>query len=67
MDKNMYYRTVSVIFGALAIAHAARVYYGWEAQVGEYVIPVWFSWVAVVVAGYLAVRGWQLADRKKRR
>lgn len=67
MDKKMYYRTVSVIFGVLALAHAARVYYGWEAQVGDYVIPVWFSWVAVFVAGYLAVRGWQFADRKKRR
>jgi hypothetical protein len=56
--KN-YYRITAVIFAVIALLHALRAVYGWEAVLGGVVIPVWVSWVAVVIAGYLAVRGFQ--------
>lgn len=66
MDKRTYYKTVSIVFGALAVLHAIRAYYGWEAQIDVYVVPVWYSWVAVAIAGYLSVRGWQFAEGRGR-
>ena len=66
MDKKTYYYTVSGIFGLITLLHLARIYYGWDAQIGEAVIPLWFSWVGVLIAGYLTVRGWQFANAKKR-
>ena len=55
----------SIIFAVIAVGHALRAVYEWEAMVGGVAIPVWFSWVAVVIAGYLAVRGWQFAQKAR--
>lgn len=67
MDKKTYYQTVSVIFAVLAVAHLARLYYGWEAVVAGVVVPIEASWVAFGIAGYLAVRGWQFSMMKHKR
>lgn len=62
MNKHTYYRAASLIFTLLAVAHGARIFYGWEAEMGGYTIPVEASWVMLGIAGYLAVRGWQFAQ-----
>lgn len=67
MDKRTYYRTVSLVFTLLAVAHGVRLFYGWPAVMGEYDIPLEVSWVAVGISGYLAVRGWQFAQAKGKR
>ena len=66
MDKKTYYTLASFIFGVIAILHVARVLYGWEAQIGDIVIPMWASYAAILIAGYLSVRGWQFAKGKGR-
>ncbi|HEU0085455.1 MAG TPA: hypothetical protein VFQ59_00655 [Candidatus Paceibacterota bacterium] len=57
MNKKTYYYTVSVIFSIIALLHLLRALYGWETEVAGVIIPIWFSWVAVALAGYLAFRG----------
>jgi len=47
----------SAIFTVVAALHAVRVFMEWEAVVGGFVVPVWFSVAAVILAGYLAIRG----------
>jgi hypothetical protein len=50
------YRLVSgVIFGVVAIIQAVRAMNEWSVQIGPFAVPVWFSWVAFVVAGGLCV------------
>jgi len=50
------YRTISgVVFGLIALLHGIRAALQVPAQVGSTSIPVWVSWVAVVVAGALCV------------
>jgi hypothetical protein len=66
MSKQTYYAVVSVIFGALAVLHAARLYFGWEAVLGGYEVPLWVSWFAVVIAGYLSARGWMFVEKRRR-
>lgn len=66
MNKKTYYYSVSVIFAIIAVLHAVRIYSGWDAQIGDMMIPLWISWAAVLIAGYLAVRGWTLASESKR-
>lgn len=61
MNTKTYYQSVAVIFSIIAVLHAARGLYGWEAVVAGVTIPVWVSWAAVLIAGYLAVRGFQFA------
>jgi type VI protein secretion system component VasF len=36
-----------------------RIIFGWSAQIGGLDIPVWVSWLAVVIAGALAYFGFR--------
>ena len=50
------YRTVSgVVFGLIAFAQGIRAVMQVPVQLGSTPIPIWVSWVAVVVAGALCV------------
>jgi hypothetical protein len=52
--KGNGYRTVSgVVFGLIALVHGVRAALQVPAQLGTTPVPVWVSWVAVVVAGIL--------------
>lgn len=53
----MYYRVTATIFAVIALAHAARVVFGWEAIINDIEIPMYASYVAVLISGYLAFRG----------
>lgn len=45
----------ALLLGIIAVVHLARVFAGWEVIVDEWVIPVWASLPAVVIAGGVAV------------
>ena len=64
MKLKIYYTTVAIIFSVVATLHLVRVLKGWEAVVEGVPIPLWVSWVAFVIAGYLAVRGFQFSRRQ---
>jgi hypothetical protein len=51
-----------VIFGFMALAQLFRAVNQVPAQVGSVEIPVWVSWVAVVLAGSMCT--WAFASRK---
>lgn len=59
--KKAYYVTVASIFTIIAVFHLIRAIQGWEAVIGGVVVPIWVSWAAVLIAGYMAVRGFQLS------
>ena len=45
------------IFLAVFVFHGLRIYMGWDAVIGGWAVPMWLSWVALVVTGYLAYTG----------
>jgi hypothetical protein len=50
------YRTISgVVFGLIALGHGIRAALRVPALLGTTSIPIWVSWVAVLVAGALCV------------
>ena len=51
------------IFGLVALLQAIRAFNQWPVQVGPLAVPVWFSWIAFVVAGGLAVWAFR-SDRR---
>ncbi|OGC84866.1 hypothetical protein A3F55_00070 [Candidatus Adlerbacteria bacterium RIFCSPHIGHO2_12_FULL_53_18] len=65
MNNKTYYTLVSVIFFTIAFGHALRLLNEWEAVIAGVVIPLWASLAAVAIAGYLGVRGWQLANKHR--
>lgn len=63
MPLKIYYKAVSIAFAVIMVVHLARVTGEWEAFISGWPVPMWVSWAAVFIAGYLAVRGFQFADK----
>lgn len=57
MSQKSYYATTGTVFLIIAILQLLRVLNGWPAFIGTFVVPMWLSWVAVLLAGYLAYQG----------
>jgi len=61
----MNHKTFSLVTGGLflviAVVHLARIIYGWEITLNTLAIPMWVSWTALAVMGFLAYSGLQLA------
>lgn len=49
----MFTRTAGIVFLLVAVPHALRLLLGWEAVIGDWHVPLWVSWVALAVSGYL--------------
>ena len=61
------YRTVSgLVFGLIALLQGIRAVMQVPVQIGTTAIPVWVSWVAVVVAGALSVWAFRSSGEQRR-
>ena len=63
MNQKTFLSISGVIFGVIAVMHLVRIIAGWPAHIGAFEVPMWLSWVAMVVAGYLAVSAFRLKGR----
>jgi hypothetical protein len=57
MTAQHFSRLAAVIFTVVALAHLLRAIGGLEVIIGGLIIPVWLSWIAALVAGFLAYLG----------
>ena len=51
--RDTYRLASGIVFGIVAILQAIRAFNEWPVQIGPIAVPVWFSWIAFVVAGGL--------------
>jgi len=54
MNKNQSLMLASAIFGLIALLHLLRAIFSWPARIANFDVPLYFSYIAVVAAGYLA-------------
>ncbi|MBI4004432.1 MAG: hypothetical protein HY353_05360 [Candidatus Omnitrophica bacterium] len=54
MNQKTFVLTAGVVFSLVAVLHALRLLLGWDAIIGGWHVPMWFSWPALALAGYLA-------------
>jgi hypothetical protein len=52
-----------VVFGVVALLQLARAMYEWPVQIDNFNLPMWASWIAVLVAGSLCV--WAFCSVRK--
>ena len=58
------YELVSgIFFSILSLAQLTRTLLGWPVQVAGFTVPVWFSGVAFVITGGLALWAFRSAGR----
>ena len=65
MSHQDYSLTVGIIFLAVFVLHGLRIFYGWDAGINVWEVPMWASWIALVVSGYLSYTGLQGSGRLK--
>lgn len=65
MTQESFSVTAGVIFLIIAILHVLRIIIGWDAIIGGWAVPSWVSWLAIIVAGYLAYEGFRLAKKAR--
>lgn len=63
MSQKTFSLAAAIIFSLIALAHIVRVAFGVEWIVEGRTIPLWASWVAVFLAGYLAYEGFRWAKK----
>jgi hypothetical protein len=52
-----------LIFAVVALFHLVRIFAEWNLIIGDWSVPKSVSWVALIVAGGLALLGLRLSQR----
>lgn len=65
MSQKTFSLAAAVVFSLIALGHILRVVFGLEWIVEGRTIPMWASWVALLLAGYLAYEGFRLGVKSQ--
>jgi hypothetical protein len=57
MTPRIFSLIAAAVFLLIALGHAIRLLFSWHVTVESVVVPVWISWIGLVIAGYLAYQG----------
>jgi len=60
-----YVQITGFVFGVMALVHVVRLVLDWPAQVAGWVVPIWVSWAAIVIAGALCLWAFRLVGRAR--
>ena len=63
MNHKSYCTVSGVFFALVALAHLIRVIGGMTVQVEAFLVPMWASWIAIVVPTALAIWAFRVARR----
>jgi hypothetical protein len=64
MEQKTFDITAGVIFALVALVHLMRIWLGWPAAIGGWSVPMWVSWIGLIVASGLAFFGLRLGMRR---
>ena len=60
-----YIQVTGVVFVVVALAHVVRLVLDWPVQVAGWVVPIWISWIGILVAGALCVWAFRVVGRAR--
>jgi len=63
LDKKQFLTLAAVIFGIVALLHLLRSIFSWSLVVENFSVPLYFSYIAVIILGYLS---WQMYNLSKK-
>jgi protein-S-isoprenylcysteine O-methyltransferase Ste14 len=66
MDQKTFSIAAGGIFAVVALFHLVRIYMGWPVMIGDWSVPMWLSWIGLIIAGGLAFFGMSFATRDTR-
>jgi hypothetical protein len=65
MNRKIYCLATAVVFAVIGLVHLVRIVLEWDAAIGGWSVPMWPSWLALVVSTVFAYYGFKhgTADR----
>ncbi len=60
MKQKTFSSVAGAIFAVIAVLHLLRAVMGWPASIGSFAVPMWLSWVAILVSAFLAYSAFKL-------
>ena len=63
MNPKSYFLLTAILFSIICLLQLSRIAFGWEANIGGWSVPMWVSWLAVVVTAVLAFFGFTYGRR----
>lgn len=60
MAHKTFMQVATAIFAVVAAAHSLRLVLGWGVTIGGFQVPLWWSAVGLLLAGFLAWSGYKL-------
>lgn len=63
MSQKAFSLIAGVVFGLIALGHVLRIVLGISFVVQDFAVPMWASWIAVAITGYLAYEGFRLTRK----
>jgi hypothetical protein len=64
MDAKTFSLVAGIIFAVVALFHLVRIFAEWTVIIGDWSVPNSVSWIALIVAGGLALVGLRPAQRE---
>ena len=61
MTQRTFSLITAVLFFLIALLHAVRLLRGWQVTIEGAFVPIWISWIGLVIAAYLAYQGFLLS------
>ena len=55
-----YLRISGGVFALIALLHVLRLILHWPAQIADWTVPIWVSWIAVLAAVALSIWAFRL-------
>lgn len=65
MRTKTYALSSGLVFSVLAVLHLTRIVTQWEAVIIGWEVPLWVSWVALLIAAALAYHGLKIFSKAK--
>jgi hypothetical protein len=63
MNQKTFSLIAGLIFFFVAAMHVLRLAFGWHMVLAGWTIPMWVSWIALLIAGFLAYEGVRLSRK----
>jgi hypothetical protein len=63
MDQRKFCIVAAAVFALVALVHLLRILMNWPIVIGTWSVPMWLSWIGLIVAGGLSVFGFRVAAR----
>ena len=61
MTEKTFSTIAAAIFEVVAVLHLVRILMGWSIVIEGWTVPMWVSWVGLVIAGGLSYHGAKFA------